>query len=228
MALLGIEVVDSLIDGEIGAPMNLIVLGDTGTGKTALCKQFVSVGLSNRDFCIYISMDNPPDEIKNSMSILEPNNEKSNNLMVVDCYSAPFKESGEPYFVLDRADINAYKIVLSKVLSLPIDKQIRIAFDSISSLLILFDPGTVLKFLQETFHKLHFHNCLSIFTLNSTGCDPRIRSIISDMAGGVIELRCVEGDELKKFLRVTKIKNVAHSTRWTPYEIRPKLGLVRL
>lgn len=224
--MLGIEVVDSLIDGEIKAPMNLIVLGDTGSGKTMISQQFISVGLRNRDFCIYISMDNSPDEIRNSISSFEPNNKKG-NFMVVDCYSAPFKEPMEPYYILDRTDINAYKIILSKVLSLPSDEKIRLAFDSISSLLILFDNGTVLKFIQETFHKLHFNNCLSIFTLNSTGCDPHIRSTISDMAGGVIELRCVEGDELKKILRVTKIKNTAHSTKWAPYEIRSKKGLVR-
>jgi len=223
---LGIEAVDSLIDGEIRAPMNLIVLGDPGAGKTSLCQQFVSVGLRNKDFCIYIAMDSHPDEIRSSLSI--PRNEKSGNFIIIDCYSTPFKEPEEPYYVLDRTDINAYKILLSKVLALPIEEPIRIAFDSISSLLILFDSDTMLKFLHETFHKLHFRNCLSLFTLNRTGCDPRLYSMVSDMAGGVIELRCIEEDELKRVLRVTKVQNTPHSTRWVPYEIVPKLGLVRV
>jgi KaiC/GvpD/RAD55 family RecA-like ATPase len=226
MRLLGIDTVDSLIDGEIRAPMNMIILGDPGVGKTALCQQFISVGLKNNDYCIYIAMDNHPDEIRGSLSM--PRNEVRTNLMIVDCYSAPFKEPCEPYYILDRMDINAYKILLSKVLALPIREQIRIAFDSISSLLILFDTETVLKFLQETFHKLHFRNCLSIFTLNRTGCDPRLCSILSDMAGTVIELKFVEDDDLKRFLRINKVKNASHSTRWVQYDIKPMLGFVRV
>ncbi|HVN66699.1 MAG TPA: KaiC domain-containing protein [Methanomicrobiales archaeon] len=54
---LGIEGLDGMLDGGLINPSICAIIGSYGTGKTTLSLQFITEGLSKREKCIYISLD---------------------------------------------------------------------------------------------------------------------------------------------------------------------------
>jgi KaiC domain protein len=54
---LGIEGLDSMLDGGLIKPSLCALIGTYGTGKTTLGIQFITEGLAHKEKCIYISLD---------------------------------------------------------------------------------------------------------------------------------------------------------------------------
>lgn len=60
----GIPGLDSLMDGGIIEDSVILVTGETGTGKTLFCSQFLWHGLKKGETCIFITLEEDPDDIK--------------------------------------------------------------------------------------------------------------------------------------------------------------------
>ncbi len=60
----GIPGLDNLIQGGLPKGSVTLVAGGTGTGKTIFCSQFLWNGLKNGESCIYLTLEEEPDEIK--------------------------------------------------------------------------------------------------------------------------------------------------------------------
>ena len=60
----GIPVLDSLMEGGLLKNTMTLVTGGTGTGKTIMCLQFLWEGLQKGEPCVYLSLEEEPDEIK--------------------------------------------------------------------------------------------------------------------------------------------------------------------
>ncbi len=64
---LGIEGLDAMLDGGLIKPSICALIGTYGTGKTTLSIQFIAQGLVNREKCIYISLDERVEMLKELM-----------------------------------------------------------------------------------------------------------------------------------------------------------------
>jgi KaiC domain protein len=64
---LGIEGLDAMLDGGLVKPSICALIGTYGTGKTTLSIQFITQGLTNREKCIYISLDERVEMLKELM-----------------------------------------------------------------------------------------------------------------------------------------------------------------
>lgn len=60
----GIPGLDPLIQGGFLQNSVNLITGETGTGKTIFCSQFLWYGLQKGDTCIYISLEEDPEDIK--------------------------------------------------------------------------------------------------------------------------------------------------------------------
>ena len=60
----GIPGLDGLMDGGIIEDSVILVTGETGTGKTLFCSQFLWHGLKKGETCIFITLEEDPEDIK--------------------------------------------------------------------------------------------------------------------------------------------------------------------
>lgn len=60
----GISGLDELIEGGLVEGSVTLVSGGAGTGKTIFCSQFLMQGLKNDENCLFVTLEEEPDEIK--------------------------------------------------------------------------------------------------------------------------------------------------------------------
>lgn len=60
----GVPGLDKLIQGGLVKGSTTLVTGGTGTGKTIFCAQFVLEGLQRGEKCLFITLEEPPEDIK--------------------------------------------------------------------------------------------------------------------------------------------------------------------
>jgi len=63
----GIPGLDEMLDGGLIPARAYVVSGTSGTGKTTLAMQFLLEGARNGERVIYVSIDEPPNEVKQNM-----------------------------------------------------------------------------------------------------------------------------------------------------------------
>ena len=69
-AYLGASVLDELLAKGISYATQIMVIGDTGVGKSVLAAQFLYEGLLVGDSCVYVACDEPPDNMRQNMANL--------------------------------------------------------------------------------------------------------------------------------------------------------------
>lgn len=65
----GIEGLDELIEGGIPDPSVTLISGGAGCGKTILCSQFLWHGLQQGERCLFISLEEPVDDIRQDTQV---------------------------------------------------------------------------------------------------------------------------------------------------------------
>jgi KaiC/GvpD/RAD55 family RecA-like ATPase len=65
----GIPELDYMLDGGLIAGRPYLVIGPPGSGKTTLCLHFLREGLKNGERCMIVTLDEPPNEIKDNISV---------------------------------------------------------------------------------------------------------------------------------------------------------------
>ena len=212
-----------LIEG-IFPSQTILLIGQSGIGKTIFCKQFAYNGLMRGEPCIYVATDESPDEIKKSMKHfgldIEYNNEKS-KLRIIDCYSWKLggKRSGE-FFVNNPSDLS---LVSSKIEHAMEDQdKITLVLDSITGITSICSHHLTYfsKFLQTIIAKIRTTQSNAIFTIAPEAHDQQFLSFIRLAFDGTLEMKIDEsGKEIKRLLRVFSLKGACHKTNWTPFEI---------
>jgi KaiC/GvpD/RAD55 family RecA-like ATPase len=146
----GVPGLDSLIEGGLLANSMNLVTGGTGTGKTLFCLHFIMEGLRKGEPCVYMTLEEEPDDIK-----------------------ADARQFG---WDLDKfEDKNLFRIIhhdpfetdISSVLINQIEyiKAKRLVVDSLSMLgLYMKDPATVRKQLGKLMKAVKGAGCTSLVT----------------------------------------------------------------
>ena len=69
----GIEGLDELMNGGIPKGNIVLISGTPGTGKTIICFQFISEGLRNGENCLYLTSDQPVENLLSEANQLKFN-----------------------------------------------------------------------------------------------------------------------------------------------------------
>jgi len=213
----GIFGLDELIEGGFVKGSMVLVSGKTGTGKTTFGIEFLVEGLRKGEKCIFISMEEAPEEIKMTARYYGWNLEKfeKENLLEI-MYIDPLKISE-----IERLERNVFSYIIDEIKNRENIK--RLVIDPISVL------ETYVEFRKE-FRKellrlkrmLSYLGCTSILISEiQEGSDSLSRlGIVEFVVDGIIKLDFVPiGSLAGRHLLVRKMRITKHDENLHPIEI---------
>jgi len=203
---------------------SVLLMGPTGIGKTIFSKQFIYNGLLKGETCIYVSTEEPADEISKSMKAFGFDVEQfatKGTFRVVDCYSWKLEKTPwNKYVVKNPSDL----LSVLKVIDNARDelRDIRLVLDSITGLTSVCEHNLleVVRFLQILVAKVRTSNGNAIFVAVPEAHDPQLISHFRLMFDGIFEMKEAESNrQITRLFRVFSLKGARHKTTWTPFEI---------
>lgn len=220
----------SLVKGTVPSS-SLLLIGPTGVGKTIFCKQFLYSGLIMGEPCIYVTTQESPEEIENSMKTFgfDVESYKDKKLFrVVDGCSWKLGGASSSEYSIDSQQ-NYLTAVSIKIKKARQDlKNIRLVLDSISELTALSSPESVLNFLQILTARIRLEGGKAICTVASGAHDEHFMNLSRLIFDGILEMKIDDsGKEIKRLLRIFSLKGVKHRTTWTPFEITDRGIIVK-
>ncbi|MCD6443427.1 hypothetical protein J7L70_00255 [Candidatus Bathyarchaeota archaeon] len=216
----GVLLLDRLSMGGFPKPSNVLILGPPGVGKSILCRQILYEGLKMGGSGVYITLDEPENEIIRFMESLGFDVEAFLN--------------DDRFKILEStpsnlADLNNLSIELANAIKkLKPGTDLRIMMDSLTSILSLnvSDIRSCIEFVRALNYRIKSLGASCFYSLNSYGFDQKIIALIEGIMDGVVEMRMEEDVFPKFYLRILKLKGVVHSRKWVRYRIDNQVGLI--
>jgi KaiC domain protein len=211
---LGIEGLDAMLDGGLIKPSICALIGTYGTGKTTLSLQFIAQGLANREKCIYISLDERVEMLKELM--------RQRGIDVT-----PFMNKSLFVIKLDPTNFNLMVNSIKEELFELIEKTgaTRVVIDPIS----LFE-GTFSSSVDRRLELIRFietmrdEPCTLLMTSETESDNPLMSryGLIEYLVDTVILLRYYRPSDLTPVhlaVEVVKMRQSKHSREIKPFEI---------
>jgi KaiC domain protein len=211
---LGIEGLDAMLDGGLVKPSICALIGTYGTGKTTLSIQFITQGLTNREKCIYISLDERVEMLKELM--------RQRGIDVT-----PYLNKSLFVIKLDPTNFNLMVNSIKEELFELIEKTgaTRVVIDPIS----LFE-GTFSSSVDRRLELIRFiemmrdESCTLLMTSETESDNPLMSryGLIEYLVDTVILLRYYRPSDLTPVhlaVEVVKMRQSKHSREIKPFEI---------
>lgn len=196
----GVPALDQILAGD-GYPdrSTVLVVGPPGIGKEALGYWFTQSGLTQGDFCLYVTRLSVKEVLQDEKGFGIDTQQK-----------VPFwfaSEGGQvKYDVNDLAGISHN---IKEVLKQNAGRRIRIVTDVLSSLLMLNTPETVYRFLTQLFADVKQYDAVLLATLEEGMHQPQVLAAMEQLFDGVVEMRLYEeGLRVMPLLRIRKMRGV--------------------
>ena len=207
----GVEGLDKMLNGGLIPGRSYLVRGGPGSGKTILSMQFLIAGAEAGENGIYVTLEEPMDEIKEDMKSLGINLAAMKNIHTFDASPSSDSLFADSFFRNLELDLPGFKAVLEeKVKEL---KPSRIVIDPITILeLVSRNEAEYRRDLISLLSLFRSHKITTLLTSEKTGVSSE-----DYLVSGVIEY--VEYEIRGKVLRGIKIRKM----RGTKYDdsIRP-------
>lgn len=216
-----------LVEGDV-PPASLFLMGPSGIGKTVFAKQFIYNGLVNGEFGIYLSTDESPTRIQESMKKLGMNVDtyiENDNFRIIDCYSWKIGgKSCSKYCVSNPDNLATVSMAIDKARRNL--KKSRLVMDSITGLMSFCDHNLKFfsKFLQVIVAQNRDSDSNAIFLASSEAHDRVFMSYMREIFDGTLEMKMETKEsgsveEIKRLLRLFSLKGARHKTQWVVFEI---------
>jgi len=229
------DLLNELTGGGLPRSGLYLVLGDPGSGKMPLCMQFLHAGLRRGDTAMFVSFDELPIRVIESMRQLGWDPAKyreSNRFLILDGFSRIAGiPSEERYAIRSVGDLTDLSIKTGEALiELSQLGRPRVATVSLSALMAKVDFTMILDFLRVYKARTETIGAASIFTLNRRGFDDRYTAQLKELSTGFLELKLEEDKKgrLQRFIRVTKMYGSEPNTLWTRFRIKPGVGFTKI
>jgi len=212
----GIPGLDKLLGGGLIEDSVILVTGETGTGKTILCSQFLWHGLKRGETCIFITLEEDPEDIKEDVRAFNWNFDK-------------YEKKGLFRIIYhDPAQVNNLgSMIIDEIKNL---KAKRLVIDSTSLIgLNIQEVSQIRKLLFNTINVIKKNKCTALITseipegmrgLSKFG----VEEFVVD---GIIVLNYLEyaAGGLDRSLIIRKMRRTDHGKDIYPIEITSK-GIV--
>lgn len=231
--LTGVSMIDTLLPDGYPTSSVAIVMGDPATGKTTLMIQLVVEALKKGRSVVYATLDDFPDSVRESMRQMGLNprdyeTEGKRKLVFIDCYSFLVGVKSQEQYSEDPQRLSDLSIVVTKALSEARDSSnVLLVMDSLTTLIQRSGVRPSFDFMHTLIAKVRSNRASSITSLSRKAFHPAIIAALQDKVDGVIEMKVEDAKEgLLRFIRISKMKGVRHTTTWTPYNRDPSIGLI--
>jgi len=199
LASSGIPALDKLMADGYPDKSAVLVVGPPGIGKEALGYWFSQTGLVQGDFCLYVtrlSVREILQDVKGFGIDLQQR---------VPLWLA--SEGGQiRYDVNDLANLS---FNIKDILRKNADRRIRVVIDVLSSLLMLNQPETIYKFLDQLLTEVKQYDAVLLATVEEGMHKPEVLTAMQQLFDGVVELKLYEeGLRVLPLLRVRKMRGI--------------------
>jgi len=215
----GIKGLDNMIGGGFPEGHIVVVIGDSGVGKTTFAMQFVMDGLVKKEPAIYISIEEEKESLIASAMVYGWDMEKY------------IKENKLAILNLDLSDIKTTARKIKTELPEFIESfgAKRMVIDSITLFSMMFDDVIERRIrLAGLIKAIRNVGITSLFTaeLNTDSTRHSKDGIVEYTSDGVLIFAHNEVEKnIKLMMRVVKMRRVQHDRSYRPYEITNK-GIV--
>ena len=198
MVSTGVPSLDSLL-GPDGYPdrSTILVVGPPGIGKEALGYWFTHSGLTQGDFCLYVTRLSVKEVLQDEKGF----GIETQQRVPLWCAS----DGGQIRY--DVNDLAGLSFNIKEVLKQNSGRRARIVIDAISSLLMLNQPDTIYRFLTQLFSDIKQYDAVLLATLEEGMHQPQVLAAMEQLFDGVVEMRLYEeGLRVLPLLRVRKMR----------------------
>jgi circadian clock protein KaiC len=196
----GIPDLDKILAGD-GYPdrSTALVVGPPGIGKEALGYWFIQSGLTQGDFCLYVTRLSVKEVLQDERGFGIDTSQK------VPLWIA----SGGGQINYDVNDLAGLSHNIKEILKENANRRVRVVVDVLSSLLMLNPPETIYRFLTQLFADVKQYDAVLLATLEEGMHQPQVLAAMQQLFDGVVEMRLYEeGLRVLPLLRVRKIRGV--------------------
>ena len=199
MASSGIPALDRLLADGYPDKSAILVVGPPGIGKEALGYWFTQTGLIQGDFCLYATRL-PVREVLQDVK----------GFGIELQQRVPFwlsSDGGQIKYNVN--DLASFSYNIKEVLKQNSSRRIRVVVDVLSSLLMLNQPETIYKFLDQLLSDAKQYDAVVLATLEEGMHKPEVLTAMQQLFDGVVELRLYEeGLRVLPLLRIKKMRGV--------------------
>lgn len=199
MASSGVPALDELLTYGYPDKSAVLIVGPPGIGKEALGYWFTQSGLIQGDFCFYVSRLSVREVLQDAKGFGIDFSQK------VPLWFA--SEGGQLEY--DVNDLAGLSFNIKEVLKKNSARRLRVVLDVLSSLLMLNQPDTIYKFLDQLLADVKQYDAVLMATLEEGMHKPEVLTAMQQLFDGVVELRLYEeGLRVLPLLRIRKMRGV--------------------
>ncbi|GAC1399450.1 MAG: circadian clock protein KaiC [Chloroflexota bacterium] len=191
-AFLGIAGFDGLLDRGIPASAHVMLVGDTGVGKTLSSLLFLYEGLQCAEWCAFVDCDEVPAMTRRTLAhfgMPTTAHERIGRLRFVDAYGR--EGTSEPLAVRDPTNLDEVLHMEDLVLTTLREQgdAVRLCVDGMSTILATCTYNAAIDFVAAHLHNLRARQVFSLDTYTSGTLEPRLMANITQHYDLVISMR---------------------------------------
>jgi len=187
----------------------ILVLGPPMGGKRSICRNFITRGLRLGEGCIVsctnMTAEQEHEEFKRILGSDADKFLNEGRLAYIDLFSAaigaPLEEKQYIKRIPSASDLTSYNVALRELLSSMRRREleVRLLFDSVSTLLLYNPFQTVSRFLHVLFGKLRAMRVTGLFLLEEEAHERSVVATVMGMCNGVLRVKSEDGKRLIKY-----------------------------
>ncbi|TAK34506.1 MAG: ATPase [Chloroflexota bacterium] len=224
----GVEGLDDLLPVGLSYDTQIMVLGDTGVGKTVLAAQFMYEGLLVGDTCVFIACDEPPELMRRNIANFRLGTavyEQLDRLVFVDAYAR--ERSTERYRIPNPDNFDEFFAYERDILDKLGDRPLRLVVDSISTMMGTADPTAILEFNRSRLRYLRAKHVLTMDNYVTGLLEERTIAGLSHAYPLIVKMgyRQVDGDAMR-YVQLGKLRSGQFTAKQLSFTIDPRTGIV--
>ena len=197
MASSGIPALDKLLADGYPDKSAILVVGPPGIGKEALGYWFTQAGLVQGDLCLYVTRLTVREVLQDVKGFGIDMQQR------VPLWLA--SEGGQVRY--DVNDLAGLSFNIKDILKKNSGRRVKVVIDVLSSLLMLNQPETIYKFLDQLLAEVKQYDAVLLATLEEGMHRPEVITAMQQLFDGVVELKLYEeGLRVLPLLRVRKMR----------------------
>jgi circadian clock protein KaiC len=191
----GVTSLDQILNDGYPDKSSILVLGQAGLGKQALGYWFLRSGLTQGDYCLYVT----------HRSVADVQRDMKGFGVVGDRVPEWIASSGSP-LKCDLRDSPAISYNIKQALQQNSGRRMRVVTDVLSPLLVLNQPESMFSYWTQLLQEVKSHDAVLLATGDEEMHTPATIASMEQLFDGVIELKLhEEGLTVTPLLRVRQM-----------------------